>query len=161
MPQEKAGHKLCIGYIYLTFVIFILLGSITVHSSKNITNITVDRSGIQEEVQADWIVRPFVSLSVQSISTTLDDYGCATGEGHVFERIWYGTTQGCDCTGVTDPYSEESTWNTVNLDTECTDSQKQYGCTYVPAWPAIRMSTLTDVSGNLYTVCGKYGGLPF
>ncbi len=53
--MSKAGYRLCNVYTYLSLVIFIILGSMCIHSSHNIDNLSVTVAPTNLQVRFDWL----------------------------------------------------------------------------------------------------------
>ena len=148
-------------YSYVTLLLFIFLGSVSIHSSNNITNKSVSVGPIVQQIIPDWQQTPFVDITVVDATT-----GCATGSQPLLTRLWSGLYASCDCKNAFDPYSEASANYNFNQYVSCNSTQIQNGCEEVEAWPHMYQSILsvydTTTSSNIQVeTCGKTGGVPF
>ena len=145
-------------YTYVTLLLFIFLGSVSIHSSNNITNKSVSVSPIVQQIIPDWRQTPFVSINIVDSKE-----GCASGSQPLFSRLWQGIYASCDCLNAFDPSIESSANYAFNPYVACNSTQTQAGCKEVDAWPQMYQSILSsDIqSSGLIEVCGVTGGLPF
>lgn len=143
-------------YSYITLLLFVFLGSVSIHSSNNIANKSVSVGPTVQQIIPDWQQTPFVSITVNAAAS-----GCPTGSQPILTRKWQGMYASCDCLSAFDPYSEESANYNFNSYVACNDTQIQNGCSDVKAWPEMYQSILNGASSSQVMVCGKTGGTPF
>lgn len=79
------AYRLCNIYTYVTFVLFMILGSISINLSNSIENQSAAISPSVMQIIPDWQTVPFVEISV----VTAGD-GCPEGSEAVFSRSWAG-----------------------------------------------------------------------
>lgn len=81
-----------------------------------------------------------------------DDKYCPDGTMSIWSKMWDGTVQGCDCTGVW----AASLWKKhLQVNDACWDDD-EYRCIYEPN----RMPILQEEINDMY-ICGERGGKSF
>lgn len=73
---------------------------------------------------------------------------------YVMERMFYGSSIGCDCLGVSHRYITDD--NTMVLHERCTRNQTIYGCAPVEPMMPFGMHRFENKM-----ICGRRGGQPF
>ena len=90
-------------YSYMTLLLFVFLGSVSVHTSNNITNKSVSVGPTVQQIIPDWQQTPFVDIDV--VDAAIE---CPAGSQPLLTRLWRGLYASCDCKTAFDPSSESS-----------------------------------------------------
>ena len=91
----------------------------------------------------DWQTEPFVDLEVTT------DFDCKAGWEPVYERIFYGLQEGCDCLGIEDRWIQTDNTFTVGLG-GCDFNQTRAYCRTAAPFPPVRLHRMKD-----RLICGK------
>ena len=68
-----------------------ILGAVLITLATAFKAQTYQPTDFVNQVAADWQTVPFVNITIT------DDFKCANDTELVFNRMWYGTRQGCYC----------------------------------------------------------------
>ena len=144
-----AVSMLCYTIALWAFIVGI--GSIAIRDFKDYDTFSKmggdQLSGVYD-LGRDWQRAPFTDLYVT------EEFSCQEGWEPVYERIFYGLKEGCDCLGITDRWISTDNIFTFG-EGGCNHNQTRAGCRTASPFPPVRMNRM-----NERIICGK-AGLPF
>ena len=143
MGGSNQGYRAFNVYSYITLLLFLFLGSVSIHLAKNVEEKSVSVGATAQQIIPDWQTTPFIDIKLQVLKSSDATQKCPTGYVALYSRIWQGMYAACDCLDAYDPYSDPSANYNFNQYSSCNSTQTQNGCQDVQAWPAMYMDILT------------------